>query len=184
MMTSRRAALVSLAAVLLATLALSPSIATAKDKPEPLGVPVNCVQLATDPAVGLAGNPVIKAATSTLIPASGVNKAYCRVDVLYGTSQEQNINIRAGLPLNSLDGGTGGIQGAWNGRTQGVGGGGCAGNVNVTAPVNAGYVGSGTETGPRTEKHTAGPPSQSNLVSRPPPGKKKRPACDNKTRQM
>src|SRR5437870_6288590 len=147
MMTSRRAALVSLAAVLLATLALSPSIATAKDKPEPLGVPVNCIQLATDPAVGLAGNPVIKAATSTLIPASGVNKAYCRVDVLYGTSQEQNINIRAGLPLNSLDGGTGGIQGAWNGRTQGVGGGGCAGNVNVTAPVNAGYVGSGTDTG-------------------------------------
>src|SRR2546426_7136729 len=105
MMTSRRAALVSLAAVLLATLALSPSIATAKDKPEPLGVPVNCVQLATDPAVGLAGNPVIKAATSTLIPASGVNKAHCRVDVLYGTSPEQNINIRAGLPLNSLDGG-------------------------------------------------------------------------------
>ncbi|PYM31217.1 MAG: hypothetical protein DMD80_00785 [Candidatus Rokuibacteriota bacterium] len=147
MMTSRRAALVSLAAVLLATLALSPSIATAKDKPEPLGVPVNCVQLATDPAVGLAGNPVIKAATSTLIPASGVNKAHCRVDVLYGTSPEQNINIRAGLPLNSLDGGTGGIQGAWNGRTQGVGGGGCAGNVNVTAPVNAGYVGSGTDTG-------------------------------------
>src|SRR5438552_12182561 len=147
MMTSRRAALVSLAAVLLATLALSPSIATAKDKPEPLGVPVNCVQLPTDPAVGLAGNPVIKAATSTLIPASGVNKAHCRVDVLYGTSPEQNINIRAGLPLNSLDGGTGGIQGAWNGRTQGVGGGGCAGNVNVTAPVNAGYVGSGTDTG-------------------------------------
>src|SRR5438132_950020 len=147
MMTSRRAALVSLAAVLLATLALSPSIATAKDKPEPLGVPVNCIQLATDPAVGLAGNPVIKAATSTLIPASGVNKAHCRVDVLYGTSPEQNVNIRAGLPLNSLDGGTGGIQGAWNGRTQGVGGGGCAGNVNVTAPVNAGYVGSGTDTG-------------------------------------
>src|SRR5437867_4591319 len=147
MMTSRRAALVSLAAVLLATLALSPSIATAKDKPEPLGVPVNCVQLPTDPAVGLAGNPVIKAATSTLIPASGVNKAHCRVDVLYGTSPEQNINIRAGLPLSSLDGGTGGLQGAWNGRTQGVGGGGCSGNLTVTAPVNARYVGSGTDGG-------------------------------------
>src|SRR5207247_9393602 len=90
MMTSRRAALVSLAAVLLATLALSPSIATAKDKPEPLGVPVNCVQLPTDPAGGLAGNPVIKAATSTLIPASGVNKAQCRVDVLYGTWRQEN----------------------------------------------------------------------------------------------
>jgi hypothetical protein len=69
------------------------------------------------------------------------------VNVLYGTSPAQNINIRVGLPLNSLDGGTGGVQGAWNGRTQGIGGGGCAGSLIVTAPVNAGYVGSGTDTG-------------------------------------
>lgn len=68
-----------------------------------------------------------------------------------GTMPDQNINIRVGLPLNAIDGGTGGVQGAWNGRTQGVGGGGCAGNLNVNAPVNAGYVGSGTDLG-----HTGG----------------------------
>ncbi|HEY6509511.1 MAG TPA: tannase/feruloyl esterase family alpha/beta hydrolase, partial [Vicinamibacterales bacterium] len=79
------------------------------------------------------------------------NVSYCQVNLLYGTSPEQNINIRVGLPLNSADGGTGGVEGAWNGRTQGIGGGGCAGSLNVNAPVNAGYVGSGTDTG-----HTGG----------------------------
>jgi hypothetical protein len=39
------------------------------------------------------------------------------------------------------------VQGAWNGRTQGIGGGGCAGNLAVNAPVNGGYVGSGNDTG-------------------------------------
>src|SRR5205085_425700 len=38
-------------------------------------------------------------------------------------------------------------EGAWNGRTQGIGGGGCSGNLNVIAPVNAGYAGSGTDAG-------------------------------------
>jgi hypothetical protein len=109
--------------------------------------PLACARLATDPAGGLAGNPAIKSATSAVVPASGSNVSYCRVDILYGISPEQNVNVRVGLPLSSLDGGTGGVQGAWNGRTQGVGGGGCAGNLNVLAPVNAGYVGSGTDLG-------------------------------------
>jgi hypothetical protein len=109
--------------------------------------PVACADLATDPHHGLLGNRTIKSVTSRIVSASGPNAAYCQVDLLYGRSPEQNINIRVGLPLNSVDGGTGGVEGAWNGRTQGVGGGGCAGNVNVTAPVNAGYVGSGTDTG-------------------------------------
>src|SRR5262249_58299802 len=123
--------------------------APAKDKPAgPSDLPVMCSQLATDPALGPEGNPVIKNVTSAIIPASGANKSYCQVDVLYGESPEQNINIRVGLPLNSQDGGTGGIQGAWNGRTQGVGGGGCAGSLNVAGPVNTRYVGSGTDTGP------------------------------------
>src|SRR5215468_1734740 len=128
--------------------ALNASPAPAKDKPgEPSDLPVMCSQLATDPTLGLDGNPVIKSVTSAIVPASGANKSYCQVDVLYGESPEQNINIRVGLPLNSQDGGTGGIQGAWNGRTQGVGGGGCAGSLNVAGPVNTGYVGSGTDTG-------------------------------------
>jgi hypothetical protein len=109
--------------------------------------PRTCAELATDPANGLAGNPVVKSATSALVAASGPNVAHCQVDILYGTNPDQNINVRVGLPLNSLDGGTGGAEGSWNGRTQGIGGGGCSGNLNVTGPVNAGYVGSGNDTG-------------------------------------
>src|SRR5215470_1902902 len=88
--------------------ALNASPAPAKDKPAgPSDLPVMCSQLATDPALGLEGNPIIK--------PGGADKSYCQVDVLYGESPEQNVNIRVGLPLNSMDGGTGGIQGAWNG---------------------------------------------------------------------
>ncbi|HEU0199672.1 MAG TPA: tannase/feruloyl esterase family alpha/beta hydrolase [Burkholderiaceae bacterium] len=119
----------------------------AKEEPwSPPAQPLTCAQLAT-PEAGVLGAPGIKTVTSAIIPASGPNVSYCQVNVLYGTSPEQNINVRVGLPLNSLDGGTGGVQGAWNGRTQGIGGGGCAGSLIVTGPVNAGYVGSGTDTG-------------------------------------
>jgi hypothetical protein len=89
----------------------------------------------------------VKSVSSQIIPAAGANVAYCQVDILFGITADQNINIRVGLPLNATDGGSGGVQGAWNGRTQGIGGGGCAGNLNVNAPVNTGYVGSGTDTG-------------------------------------
>jgi hypothetical protein len=98
-------------------------------------------------ANGLTGQPGIKSASSILVPASGPNVAYCQVNILFGTHPDQNINIRVGLPLNNADGGAGGVQGAWNGRTQGLGGGGCAGNLIVTPAVNAGYVGSGTDLG-------------------------------------
>jgi hypothetical protein len=145
---STTARAVSAALVLLALAALAPAPSAARDrhKPPPYG-PVPCVELATDPANGLAENPGVKSVTSQIIAASGPNVAYCQVNLLYGTNPDQNINIRVGLPLNSLDGGTGGVEGAWNGRTQGVGGGGCAGNLTVTGPVNASYVGSGTDTG-------------------------------------
>ena len=109
--------------------------------------PVSCAELATDPANGLAGNPDVKTVSSQIIAAAGANVAYCQVNILFGTNASQNINIRVGLPLNSRDGGTGGVQGAWNGRTQGIGGGGCAGSLAVNAPVNAGYVGSGNDLG-------------------------------------
>jgi tannase/feruloyl esterase len=107
----------------------------------------HCSDLATDPANGIAGNPVIKSASSAVVPASGANVAYCKVNLLYGTSSNQNINIVVGLPLSAVDGGSGGVEGAWNGRTQGIGGGGCAGGLNVNPPVNAGYVGSGNDLG-------------------------------------
>src|SRR5262249_33224558 len=61
-----------------------------------LDLPVMCSQLATDPALGLEGNPVIKNVTSAIIPPSGADKSYCQVDALYGESPEQNINIRIG----------------------------------------------------------------------------------------
>jgi len=104
---------------------------------------VACSQLAAD----LTGTPGVKSVNSQIIPAAGANVAYCQVNVLYGENANQNINIRVGLPLNSLDGGTGGVQGAWNGRTQGIGGGGCSGSLAVNGPVNTGYVGSGNDTG-------------------------------------
>jgi hypothetical protein len=101
----------------------------------------------TELAGGLLQSPGVKSATSAVVPAAGPNVAYCRVDILFGENTNQNINVRVGLPLSTLDGGSGGVQGAWNGRTQGVGGGGCTGNLTVTAPVNTGYVGSGTDGG-------------------------------------
>lgn len=122
--------------------ALAPSTATAA---------TNCAILATDPANGIAGDPTIKSATSAIVAAAGQDVAYCKVSLLYGTVPSQNINIVVGLPLSSTDGGRGGAQGAWNGRTEGLGGGGCSGNLVVTAAVNAGYVGSGTDLG-----HTGG----------------------------
>jgi hypothetical protein len=140
---------VSLAIASFSLALLSSAPCAAKDKhvdPSP-PVPVHCAELATDPANGLAGNPIVKSATSTIVAASGPNVSYCQVNVLYGINPNQNINIRVGLPLNSLDGGSGGVQGAWNGRTQGIGGGGCAGSLGVNGPVNAGYVGSGNDTG-------------------------------------
>jgi hypothetical protein len=127
--------------------ALAASPAAAKGRPDPRPAqPLLCAQLAGAEG-GLAGAANIKAVTSAIVPAAGPNASYCQVDILFGESALQNINVRVGLPLNSLDGGSGGVQGAWNGRTQGIGGGGCSGSLNVLAPVNAGYVGSGNDTG-------------------------------------
>jgi len=123
-----------------------------ENKPPP--EPVSCLELAANPDNGLLGAPGVKSVISGIatrpinpFPPGGPTVTYCEVNLLYGTNPEQNINIRVGLPLNELDGGTGGVQGAWNGRTQGIGGGGCSGSLNVGNPVNAGYVGSGNDTG-------------------------------------
>jgi hypothetical protein len=147
MLQSRIPARLALGAAMfgLAAFFSAPAAAFGRGKPPP--EPVACAALATDPANGLAGNPHVKSATSVIVPAAGTNAAQCQVNLLYGESENQNINIRVGLPLNSVDGGTGGVEGAWNGRTQGIGGGGCSGSLNVNGPVNAGYVGSGNDTG-------------------------------------
>ena len=143
-MQQRRNAHLILALLSIAVLAPARARAEVRSHP-PTGV--RCADLASDPRHGLAGDPAIKSVTSQVIAASGANVSFCQVDLLFGTSPAQNINIRVGLPLDAADGGTGGIQGAWNGRTQGLGGGGCAGNLNVAPAVNTGYVGSGTDLG-------------------------------------
>src|SRR3954469_16573960 len=98
---------------------------------------IQCTQLA-----GIGFDPNIKSITSAL---SSSSPQFCNVNINWGRSANENIRIVIGLPNNSRDGGTGGIEGRWNGRTQGLGGGGCSGNVSVTAATNAGYVGSGTD---------------------------------------
>ncbi len=128
---------------------LGPALAAAATAfaPAPAAAAPSCADLAADPANGIGSNPVIKSATSVVVPAAGPNAAYCQVSLLYGTNPNQNINIAIGLPLSAADGGSGGVQGAWNGRTEGLGGGGCAGNLDTTRAVNAGYVGSGNDLG-------------------------------------
>jgi feruloyl esterase len=124
---------------------------------------VGCSLLALNPAYGLGGNPNIISPTSVVVPAaiSPSHKAYCNVQFTYsarsGTAegydvgQAQHIRIGIGLPLNAADGGLGGVQGAWNGRIQNLGGGGLIGNVgSTTSATDAGYVGSSTDGG-----HTA-----------------------------
>ena len=115
----KRTTQLSLIAALLGSTAFLPAPASA-------ATPA-CSQLATNPAFGLAGNPVITSATSTLVPPSGTNAAYCNVQITYSAKsgpadgyavgQSQAIKIGIGLPLSSTDGGAGGIQGAWNGKT-------------------------------------------------------------------
>ena len=96
----------------------------------------------------------ILAATSSIVPAAGTTPAYCLVNL----TQQPAINIRVGLPLNALEGGTGGApgRGAWNGKIQNLGGGGYAGmfgsgGATAAGPVMSGYVGSETDTGHNAE---------------------------------
>lgn len=117
-----------------------------------------CSDLATNPAWGLAGNPAITGLTAVVTPPAGANLAYCQVNFTDGTlvgpefgylpGQTSKFRIRVGLPLSANDGGTGGVQGSWNGKIQTLGNGGFAGSVTgVTSATNTGYVGTGTDTG-------------------------------------
>jgi feruloyl esterase len=122
------------------------------------GATPGCGDLATDAAWGLAGNPNVTGLTAVISAATATDQAYCQVDFTdvslagprygYRAGQTSEIRVRVGLPLSSSDGGAGGVQGAWNGKLQSRGNGGFAGNVsNVTPATNAGYVGTGTDTG-------------------------------------
>jgi hypothetical protein len=146
---------IAASAALLSSTAFVPTSATAG--------PAFCSQLALVPAFGLAGNPKITSATSTLVPASAspAHKAYCNVQITYSArsgpaagydvGQAQHIKIGIGLPLSSADGGTGGVEGAWSGKLENLGGGGLIGNVgSTTGATDAGYVGTSTDGGHTT----------------------------------
>jgi len=141
---STKVAIASLLGLALAAPAMSAPGPGKGPKGPPPPTPLGCAAL-TAPGSDLLGTNGVKSAEAHLVAAAGANLAYCQVNILYGENPNQNINIRVGLPLNSVDGGTGGVQGAWNGRTQGIGGGGCSGSLGVNGPVNTGYVGSGSD---------------------------------------
>ena len=164
--TRQRLTLVGFAAALMGVAAFVPSAAMAASLP-------NCAGLAAllktnhDIFVGTNPNPNLPPSTintslttptSMIVPAGGGNATYCQVNIVvselagpkdgYQHGQKQMISISIGLPLSAADGGSGGAQGAWNGRIQDLGGGGFVGSVGaVTAATNFGYVGSSTDTG-------------------------------------
>ena len=162
--------LVALTSALLGTAALTPVSALAATLP-------TCAQLATNPAYGLAGNTYVTATasdnqgipspTAVIVPATATNAAYCKVSFQfsawsgpafgYAAGESQTIGLTVGLPLNSADGGTPsnptgyswtGVNGAWNGKVENLGGGGLVGSVgSTTQSTNGGYVGSSTDGG-------------------------------------
>jgi feruloyl esterase len=114
----------------------------------------------TAPGLPLPGNFTGAPPSAATVPVK-----YCLVVLSYSSTPAndptpQNITIYVGLPVNSLDGGVTGsivnppnnfttVEGNWNGRTEGQGGGGCTGNndVNSAGAVENGFVGSGTDGG-------------------------------------
>src|SRR5205807_122744 len=69
-------------------------------------------------------------------------------DFGYLPGQTSKFRIRVGLPLNANDGGTGGVQGAWNSKIRTLGNGGFAGQVvGVTSATNLHYIGTGSDGG-------------------------------------
>ena len=153
---SRRWKVLCSPSVVIAAVGLTvvPCSASAGRQHDDFRLPVpSCASLTTDSAFGLRENPLLKSVTSTLAAtAAPASVPYCRVTMVYGLSAEQNITIAVGLPLSPVDGGSGGVVGAWNGRTEGLGGGVCTGTLNVDAAVDAGYASSGTDGG-----HPIGP---------------------------
>jgi hypothetical protein len=118
---------------------LAGAVALAMAPGSALALP-NCAGLA---AIAMT-SPGTQSVTAVVQPAAGSNVAYCRVAVHY----IRDINIVVGLPLSAADGGTGGVQGAWNGKIRNIGGGGSVGSPPaINAGPNNRYVGSSTDTG-------------------------------------
>src|SRR6266436_1634845 len=79
---------------------------------------------------------------TSLVPATSTppNAARCEAKFIYSArggpasgyavGQNQRIGIVVGFPLNTFDGGSGAVQGAWNGKVRNIGGGGLQGNLS------------------------------------------------------
>src|SRR5579872_276620 len=109
-----------------------------------LGGPIKYANAQIVPANTSPG-PQFSNFTGTPPSSAKVPVDYCLVVLSYSSTPPndptpQNITIYVGLPLNSLDGGTTGsivdppfnfvtVEGNWNGRTEGEGGGGCTGKI-------------------------------------------------------
>jgi Tannase and feruloyl esterase len=129
--------------------------------------PASAKSASSPPTCGLLANQLLQykdiiAATSAIQPASNGNSSYCLVHITvsdlqgpedgYLPGQRQMINIAVGLPLSVADGGSGGVQGAWNGRNENFGGGGYVGLIGsggfaLPTATNAGYASSDTDAG-------------------------------------
>jgi hypothetical protein len=164
--TPQRLRLIGFAAALMGMAAFVPSTAMAAPLPNCAGL---AALLKTDHDIFVGTNPNPNPAfvgintssttpTSMVVAAGGGNAAYCQVNIVvselagpkdgYQRGQKQMISISIGLPLSAADGGNDGVQGAWNGRIQDLGGGGFVGSVGpVTGATNFGYAGSSTDTG-------------------------------------
>ena len=151
--TIQRRALVVMAAAFLASTAFFPSAREAKAEADHPRLP-GCSSLANL----LSQNKDLVAMTSAVQPAADGDQSYCLVNITvsdlsgpkdgYLPGQKEMIRIGIGLPLSAADGGSGGVQGNWNGRIQDLGGGGYVGSVGtVTSATDTGYVGSSTDTG-------------------------------------
>ena len=162
-----RRSLVALTSVLLSSAALTPVPASAAG-------PITCSQLVSL----LDANSYVTQTTSdnqgrvsptaSVVAATSTNAAYCQVHFQfsaksgpaygYAPGQSQTIGLSFGLPLSSVDGGTGGgVQGAWNGRVENIGGGGNAGTLgSTTAATNAHDVGSVDDGGHNTSATGSG----------------------------
>jgi hypothetical protein len=125
----------------LSFLIFSPVIGSATDE-------VACANLAATVQANIDNfelGPGLVTMTSA-IPTTGQGaNQYCRVSL----KQYHAVNIEVGLPLNVIDGGTGGtVQGAWSGKIQNNGGGGFAGSVGAqSAAASSRMVQSATDSG-------------------------------------
>ena len=98
--------------VRLVTLVGSFTVVARAEAPEPAAPATpSCVELASDAAWGLVGNPNVAALTAVVTPAAAPNQAYCQVDFTdvslsgprygYLDGQTSKIRVRVGLPLNA-----------------------------------------------------------------------------------